>query len=115
MAVIRSGSRRSPEKRSVANAVVRGGASVDLVIDVADYRAEFVCHRAVIPYGDTIPAAQPGPSFDAMQGPAQLRSCDAENSTNFIRRISRISPNDARHELLYNAHPSGPAPNLAIT
>ena len=68
MAVIRSGSRRSPEKRSVANAVVRGGASVDLVIDVADYRAELVRHRAVIPYGDTITAAQPSPSFDAMQG-----------------------------------------------
>jgi hypothetical protein len=38
----------------------------------------------------------------------------AKNSTNFIRRISRVSPNGARHEILYNAHPSGHEPNLAI-
>src|SRR5437868_11011691 len=68
MAVIRSGSRRSPRKRSVANAVFCGASSVDFVIDVANYRTDVICHRAVIPYGDAIPDAQPGPSFDTMQG-----------------------------------------------
>jgi len=53
-------------------------------------------YRAVIPDGNAVGAGESLNSFNAMQSPAQLVAFDTEGAADFICRISRIAPDDAR-------------------
>src|SRR5215469_7657841 len=104
MPVILSGSRRSPEKRRVANAMLREIASADLVINVANQTSELVRDRAVIPYGDTISAAQSGPPLNAMHAPPSSGRVIPRSRLTSLDGFPRTPPNYARHVGLYRAH-----------
>ena len=92
MSVMRSGSRRSPWNRSIANA----RAALDFVVNVAEDITLVIRYRAVIPYDNAV-AAKSLRLLNAMQSPAQLEAFNAESAADLICRVPQITPDDARY------------------
>jgi len=88
---IASGSRASPAKRNVVNALV---VFSDFVVDVAEDIVILIRDRAIIIYDNTIRRAKISRGFDCVP---KLLACDPELVANVLGRIFPPVPNDASH------------------